>query len=142
MPWKSASLLLGTCCEFCAVGSACRQTLATRTDLCCFLASEASTKNFAPLSSGCGLPSEGFHPPGVVVLGACHGHCCCSGSAPCHGRGRREFWRSASQTPGRIQKVDPPYDSAIYTIRALQSGIGGSTFWILPGVSVESPGGS
>ena len=36
--------------------------------------------------------------------------------------------------PGRIQKVDPPSGSIIYTIGVLEPRIGGSTFWILPGV--------
>ena len=39
--------------------------------------------------------------------------------------------------PGRIQKVDPLKGSEIYTIRVLESRIGGSAFWILPGVWVE-----
>ena len=45
-----------------------------------------------------------------------------------------------SQTPGRIQKVDrPTYGSisfVIYTMGVVESRIGGSTFWILPGVGV------
>ena len=40
-----------------------------------------------------------------------------------------------TQTPGRIQRVDPPKGSVIYTVRVLESRIGGSTFWILPGYS-------
>ena len=39
-----------------------------------------------------------------------------------------------TQSPGRIQKVDPPQGSVIYTIGVLGSRIGESTFWILPGV--------
>ena len=38
------------------------------------------------------------------------------------------------QTPGRIQKVDPPEGPVIYTIGVLEYKIGGSTCWILPGV--------
>ena len=40
----------------------------------------------------------------------------------------------ATQTPGRIPKVDPHEGSSIYTIGVFQSRTGGSTFWILPGV--------
>ena len=40
------------------------------------------------------------------------------------------------QTPGRIQKVDPPPSSILHTIGVLESRIGRSTFWILPGVWV------
>ena len=39
-----------------------------------------------------------------------------------------------THTPGRIQKVDSPQGSVIYTIGVLESRIGGSTFWILPKV--------
>ena len=38
----------------------------------------------------------------------------------------------------RIQKVDPPEGPIVYTIGALESRIGGSTFWILPGVWVRA----
>ena len=41
---------------------------------------------------------------------------------------------SQTQTPGQVQKVDPPSRSMIYTIGVLEPRIGGSTFWILPGV--------
>ena len=43
-----------------------------------------------------------------------------------------------TQTPEQIQKVDPPLSSIIRTIGVFESRIGGSTFWILPGVWVES----
>ena len=39
-----------------------------------------------------------------------------------------------TQTSGRIQKVDPPEGSIIYTTEVLEPRIGGSTCWILPGV--------
>ena len=39
-----------------------------------------------------------------------------------------------TQSPGRIQKMDPPYGSTIYTIGVLESRIRGSVFWILPGL--------
>ena len=48
------------------------------------------------------------------------------------------------QTPGRIQKVDPPQRSVIYHLH--HSGVfksrfgGGSTFWILLGVGVTGLG--
>ena len=35
-----------------------------------------------------------------------------------------------SQSPGRIQKLDPPWGSVIYIIQSLESRIGGSIFWI------------
>ena len=35
---------------------------------------------------------------------------------------------------GRIQKVNPPWGSVIYTIEVLESRIGGSTFRLIPGV--------
>ena len=38
------------------------------------------------------------------------------------------------QTPGRIQKVDPPPGSLIYAIGAVESESWGSTVWILPEV--------
>ena len=41
-----------------------------------------------------------------------------------------------SQTPERIQKVDHSYGSTKYSIEVVESSIGGSTFWILPGVWV------
>ena len=40
----------------------------------------------------------------------------------------------APHTPGRIQKVRPPLGSVIYTVGVLESRIGGSAFWILPGL--------
>ena len=66
-----------------------------------------------------------------------------------------------AKTPGRIQKVDPPGGSIIYSIGALESRIGGfyfldppgslgtgvldsrmkgSTLWILPRSGTPSPG--
>ena len=43
---------------------------------------------------------------------------------------------SSSQTPGRIQKVDPPIlDSNTPMVEILEHE-GGSTFWIRPGVQV------
>ena len=33
-----------------------------------------------------------------------------------------------------IQQVDPPSGSAIYTVGVLESRVGGSTFWVLPGL--------
>ena len=44
--------------------------------------------------------------------------------------------REFSQTSGRIQKVDPPQGFIVQTIGILEFRIGGSTFWILPGVWV------
>ena len=41
---------------------------------------------------------------------------------------------ASTETFGWIQKVDPPWGSMTYTIGVLDSRIGGSTFWILPGV--------
>ena len=38
------------------------------------------------------------------------------------------------ETPGRIQKVDPPKGPIIYTMGLVDLRIGGSTCWILPGV--------
>ena len=35
----------------------------------------------------------------------------------------KELLLPLTQTPGRIQKVDPPYGSTIYTIGVLKSGI-------------------
>ena len=46
---------------------------------------------------------------------------------------------SETQTPGWIQKVDIPYGSIIYTIGVLESRVGGSTSWILPGVWERLP---
>ena len=43
-----------------------------------------------------------------------------------------------SQTPGRIQKVDPPEGSRIYTMGVLESRIGGRTSGILLKVWAES----
>ena len=50
----------------------------------------------------------------------------------------RRRWKSGAMVSlaGHIQKVDPPQGSVIYTIGVLESRIGGSTFWILPGVWV------
>ena len=39
---------------------------------------------------------------------------------------------SLAQTPSRIQKVDPPFGSIVYTIRVWEFRIGGSAFWFLP----------
>ena len=41
---------------------------------------------------------------------------------------------SMSQTPGRIQKVDPLEGSIVYTVGVFEPRIGGSSFWILVGV--------
>ena len=38
-----------------------------------------------------------------------------------------------TQTPGRIQKVDPPQGFIIYTIGVLDSRIGGFYFWVFAG---------
>ena len=53
-------------------------------------------------------------------------------------RGEDPWIQPHSQTPGRIQKRDPPQGSAIYTIGVLDSRIGGSTFWILRGLGSGS----
>ena len=42
-----------------------------------------------------------------------------------------------SQTPGRIQKADPPEGSVIYTIGILQFRIGGSTFESFQGSGIR-----
>ena len=47
---------------------------------------------------------------------------------------RRSLESTLSHTPGRIQKADPLWGSKIYTAGVLESRIGGSTCWILPGV--------
>ena len=41
---------------------------------------------------------------------------------------------ASAESPGRIEKMDPPWGSVIYTIGVLESRIGGSVFWILPGL--------
>ena len=41
-----------------------------------------------------------------------------------------------SKSPGRIPKLDPPWGSIIYTVGALESRIGDSSFQFLPGLWV------
>ena len=43
----------------------------------------------------------------------------------------QEWFMCSPTPPGRMQKVDPPESSRIYTIGAFESRTGGSTFWIL-----------
>ena len=60
-------------------------------------------------------------------------------SSPKSNKNGPKLWATGfpgAQTPLRIQKVDPPYGSIIYTIGVLKSRIGGSTCWILPEVWV------
>ena len=47
----------------------------------------------------------------------------------------RTRMKRPAQTSERMQEVGaPPYGSVIYTIGVLESQIGGSTFWVLPGL--------
>ena len=41
---------------------------------------------------------------------------------------------SSTESPGRIEQVDPPWGSIVLTIGVLTSRIGGFAFWILPRV--------
>ena len=41
---------------------------------------------------------------------------------------------SRPQSPGKIQDMHPPSGSIIYSMGVLESRIGGSVFWILPGL--------
>ena len=56
------------------------------------------------------------------------------------GRHESMSYLNLAQTPGPIQKVNPPQGSVIHAIEALESGVWGSTLWILPGIWVRIVG--